>query len=114
MATRRALTAVDDESTESPFAHVEKTIHGVEYRFVELDAETYDECCELAKLENGNIDTVVLLKVMLPKSLVSPKLAERQFLKMPMSLRRALLTEVDLLHFPPVALPAPPAETESA
>lgn len=116
MATRRALTAVDGEPEESEFAHSEITVKGVEYKFVELDAETYDECCELAKREDGTIDTVLLLKVMLPKSLVSPKLGEQKIAKMPMSLRRSLLTEVDLLHFPPIALPAPasPPETPSA
>lgn len=113
MATRQ-LKPVDSAEESDEFAHSEVTLHGVTYQLRELDSKVYDECCELATKENGDIDTVLLLKIMLPKVCVSPKLTADKVGAMPMSLRRSLLEEVDRLHFPPVVLPKASSEAANS
>lgn len=77
---------------------------GKTYTFRELSAEEYDECVELASRGEGDdktLDTVQMLRWMIIKGSVDPKLDIASVAKMPFSLTTKISRAVNDLHFAP-------------
>ena len=102
MSARGPLKAVNT-NPEQPNAALTKsiTVRGVEYELIELGSEDYDECVDLARIDDERIDSASLLKFMLPKAIATPRMTDSQIKELPMGARRELLQAVNDLHFPP-------------
>ena len=97
----KAPTASD---IDEGFNTAEITIKGKTYSFRELSAEEYDECVELASHGEGDdktLDTVQMLRWMIVKGSVDPKLNPAQLGKLPFSATTKISRTVNDLHFKP-------------
>jgi len=74
-------------------------IRGAEFTIKELSAEEYDTALKQATKEDGDIDMVLLLRLMTIKSLQEPKLSAEDISKMPYKVSRRLSSAVNELHF---------------
>jgi hypothetical protein len=77
---------------------------GHSYTFRELSAEEYDKCVDLATSGEGedkNLDTVQMLRWMITKGSVEPKLSLDDLGKLPFSTVTRLSRAVNDLHFAP-------------
>jgi hypothetical protein len=86
------------------FNTTEITVKGKSYSFRELSAEEYDECVELASHGEGDdktLDTVQMLRWMIVKGSVDPKLNPAQLGKLPFSATTKISRAVNDLHFAP-------------
>jgi hypothetical protein len=74
-------------------------VRGKVYRFRELSANEYDEIIKLSTDENDNADLQTVLKLMVIKCCVDPKLTDTEFGALPMPVSRQLTTVVNKMHF---------------
>lgn len=97
MANRGAATVT--ELPKQEFVERELTLRGRTFRLRELNAGAYDECVRAATKPDDDIDMVVLLKLMVSKSLVEPKLGPDDLAELPYKVSRQLSAAVNQLHF---------------
>lgn len=89
-----APTKLDNEFTTKS-----ATIRGTTYVLRELDAQTYEDCIKSASDEDGNVDQSVMIRLMLDKSLIEPKLTVKDIFAKPYSVVRKLEAVVNDIHF---------------
>jgi len=88
-------------------AKLEATYRGETFSLVEIDAADYDDCVQRATTtkydsegeEQESIDQTLLFRLMLEKSLVTPKLTLAEIAGLGMRLVRQLERDVQTLHF---------------
>jgi len=83
----------------NPFLEKEVTLRGATYKFRELSSEEYDKLYKAAEKQDGDVDTIVLLRLMTTKSIVEPPLSADQLGKLPLRVTRELTRIVSDLHF---------------
>lgn len=93
----RTLSVVDPEP--NAFLEKETTLRGVTYKFRELSSEEYDKLYKAAEGADGEVDTIVLLRLMVAKTIVDPSLSADQLGKLPLRVSRELTRVVSDLHF---------------
>lgn len=87
-------------NSDPVFETVSTTIGGTEYVIRELTAGEYDECLSVAtNPETGDVDMVLMVKLMLIKSIEKPALSDTQLMNLPYKVSRALKREVSRLHW---------------
>lgn len=84
---------------DAQFETVDVEIGGQTYTLRELDAGEYDQCLETATGKDGDVDMVMMVKLMLIKSIQSPALSDVQLSKLPYKTSRALKRAVSRLHW---------------
>jgi hypothetical protein len=103
MATKTAAGPSDTDIAES-FNTTDVTHKGKTFSFRELSAEEYDQCVELASKGEGDdksLDTVQLLRWMIVRGSVDPKLDPASLGKLPFSATTKISKAVNDLHFLP-------------
>jgi uncharacterized membrane protein YukC len=91
MATRNA---------DPVFETVDINIGGITYTLRELNAGEYDECLNVAtNAESGDVDMVMMVKLMLIKSIQTPDLTDVQLMALPYKVSRSLKRAVSQLHW---------------
>lgn len=75
------------------------TLRGVTYRFRELSADKYEEILKEAEGPDGTADLATVLRLMIPESLVDPKLTTEQIYKKPLPVVTAIQNHVNRMHF---------------
>jgi hypothetical protein len=88
-----------NKSGVSDFEEREVSIRGTEFKIRELSAEEYDTCLKSATKPDGDIDMVLLLRLMVLKSLQEPKMGAEDLTKLPYKVSRQLSSAVNDLHF---------------
>lgn len=87
-------------NTEPVFETVDLNVGGITYTLRELTAGEYDECLTIAtNAETGDVDMVMMVKLMLIKSIEKPDLTDIQLAALPYKVSRALKREVSRLHW---------------
>lgn len=81
------------------FEEREVEIRGAKFTIRELSAEEYDTCLKAATKADGDIDMVLLLRMMVLRSLQEPKMAAEDIIKLPYKVSRRLSSAVNELHF---------------
>lgn len=94
MARGQGVSTLTDE-----FVTKEVVIRGTTYRLKELSETEYDACSKMATGADGRLDSVLLLKVMLSKALVEPKLSAEQLAAKPYRVGNELRAEINRLHW---------------
>jgi hypothetical protein len=74
-------------------------IRGAKFTIRELSAEEYDTCLKAANKADGDIDMVLLLRLMVMRSLQEPKMSAEDISKLPYKVSRRLASAVNELHF---------------
>lgn len=92
----RTLSVVEEPNA---FLEKEVSLRGVNYKFRELSSEDYDKLYKTAEKQDGEVDTIVLLRLMVTKSIVEPPLTPDQLGKLPLRVSRELTRVVSDLHF---------------
>lgn len=77
------------------------TLRGTTYEFRELSGEKYEDFVKMAEGQDGTADLATVLRLMIPESLVSPKLTAEQLYAKPMPVLSALQGLVNRMHFTP-------------
>jgi len=104
---------VTKAAVDEAFDTIEVTHKGKTFSFRELTAEEYDQCVALATGDDKSLDTVQLLRWMIVKGSVDPKLDPASLGKLPFSAVGKISKAVNDLHFAPDPDDAvPPAEPE--
>jgi hypothetical protein len=85
------------------FTETSVTIRGTEYKLRELSAGQYDDAVRSAETSSGEVDSVLLLRLMLIDSLVEPALSPDQINELPYRVIRVLNRAVNELHWSPEA-----------
>jgi len=109
----------------SDFLEETLTVRGVTYRLRELSIGEYDDLVKKATItrtnalgeESETIDNSVLLKMMVNKCLVDPKLTPEQQSRLPMRVMLKLNTTVNRMHYgdePEEKTPEPADDAEGA
>lgn len=83
----------------SDFEQKTFTIRGREFTIRELSAEEYDGCVAASRREDDTLDAVLLLRLMMIRSVVSPTLTAEGVSKMPYKVVRKLGDEVNEMHY---------------
>lgn len=86
-------------TTDAAFETVDVAIGGSTYTLRELTAGEYDEVLAIATQDDGDVDMVMMVKLMLIKSIESPALSDVQLSKLPYRISRALKRAVSQLHW---------------
>lgn len=94
MSSRK--TALNEEFYEETIK-----LRGTEYRFRELTGAQYEDFVKLCEGPDGTSDLSAVLKLMIPASLVDPKLTADQILAKPLPVYNALAGVVNRIHFRP-------------
>lgn len=87
------------EEFEDGFKIVRATMRGVTYVIRELPADEYEKCVEKSKSDSGASDNITLLKLMLDKALMQPKMTVAELWKLPYPIIRKLNDIINDLHF---------------
>lgn len=90
----RTKTAVNEEFLEDSV-----TLRGVTYRFRELSGERYEEMLKEAEGPDGTADLSTVLRLMIPESLIDPKLTTEQIYRKPLPVLTAIQNHVNRMHF---------------
>lgn len=93
MANRK-VTALDDE-----FRTETITLRGQAYTFREISGADYEECVKLAEGPDGSADLATVLRLMIPRSLVSPKWDAEKLYAKPLPVLTAIQNLVNKMHF---------------
>ena len=75
------------------------TLRGTKYTFREISADKYEELLKTAEGEDGTADLSLVLRLMIPESLIEPKLTTEQIYKKPLPVVTAIQNTVNRLHF---------------
>jgi hypothetical protein len=87
-------------NSEPDFETVDLIIGGITYSLKELTAGEYDDCLNVAtNSETGDVDMVLMVKLMLIKSIQKPNLSDVQLSQLPYKVSRTLKREVSRLHW---------------
>lgn len=87
-------------TNEAQFETVDVEVGGVTYTLRELEAGEYDECLQIATNEQtGDVDMVMMVRLMLIKSIEKPALSDVQLAKLPYKTSRSLKRAVSALHW---------------
>ncbi len=120
MATKDIKLVKPDES-EDLFEHKEITLRGTTYRLRELEGAVYDECVEMATSDTDDqgrrmTDWGMVNKFVLERSLVEPKMNQRELNALPYAVRQSLFIISGDLHpaFPKEARPEEAKNGKSA
>ena len=81
------------------FKETTATLRGTVYVLKELDAQTYEDCIKKATDDDGMVDQSLMIRLMLDKSLVSPKMTVKEIFEKPYSVVRKLESIVNDIHF---------------
>lgn len=84
---------------DAHFDETEVEIGGLTYRLRELTAGEYDEALSVSTKEDGDVDMVMMVKLMLIKSIVEPPLRDSQLAALPYKTSRTLKRAVSDLHW---------------
>lgn len=103
MSTR--VTTADP--LDLPFAEATVVVGGRAFKFRELSVKENDECADASRGENGTIDGRVMMRLMVAKSSVDPKITVERLASMPQRAYSTLADTVNDLHAAPF-----PEETE--
>lgn len=87
------------EEFDDQFKTVRATMRGRTYVLRELEADEYERCLEQSRGEDGESDNIALLKLMLAKSVVEPKMTVAQLWKLPYPVIRKLNDIINEMHF---------------
>jgi hypothetical protein len=87
-------TALSDEFLEESI-----TLRGTKYVFREISAEQYETALKMAEGPDGTTDLSTVLRLMIPDSLVEPKLTAEQLYKKPLPVVTAIQNLVNRMHF---------------
>ena len=87
------------ESFEDGFKVVRATMRGTTYVLKELPADVYEKCLEGSRDSEGNSDNITLLKLMLDKALIEPKMTVKQLWELPYPVIRKLNDIINDIHF---------------
>lgn len=74
-------------------------LRGTTYVFREVSGATYEECVKTAEGEDGTADLATVLKLMIPESLVSPKMSVEEIYAKPLPVLTRIQSLVNELHF---------------
>lgn len=108
MATRvKEPTALSEEFLEET-----AVIRGTTYRFREISGAKYEEFLKTAEGPEGTANLGTVLRLMIPESMVEPKLTSDQFYSKPLPVVTAIETIVNKMHFRTEPVTAPDAEAE--
>lgn len=86
-------------NTEPQFETVDVSAGGITYTLRELNAGEYDECLTIATDDKGDVDMVMMVRLMLIKSIQSPPLSDVELAQLPYRVSRALKRAVSSLHW---------------
>lgn len=75
------------------------TLRGTTYKFRELSGERYEELLKEAEGPDGTADLSTVLRLMIPESLIDPKLTTEQIYRKPLPVVTAIQNHVNRLHF---------------
>jgi hypothetical protein len=103
---------VKTEEMDDGFVTVNATIRGTRYVLRELPADDYQKCQEGAINADGMVDNVTMLKLMLAKAVVEPKLTAVELFKRPYPVIRKLNDIINDMHFTPIETDEEKAEEE--
>lgn len=84
---------------DEEFLEQTAVIRGTTYRFREISGEKYEEILKTAEGPDGTADLATVLKLMIPESLIEPRLTAEQFYKKPYPVVSAVQTVVNKMHF---------------
>lgn len=108
MAGRTAVAEPESVGSPAPAKDAEElddelitktvTIRGTDYLLRELSQEEYDACVQMATGKDG-FDNILLLKFMLSKSLVKPKLTAEDLKRKPFKVTNELRMHVNRMHW---------------
>jgi len=84
---------------DSEFRTTSLTLRGTTYTFRELSGEQYEEFIKMAAGPDGDADLSVVLKLMAPEALISPKLTAKEIYAKPMPVFNAIIGQVNTMHF---------------
>lgn len=99
MARGATVTDIKSKGSMTDFDEREVEIRGSAFKIRELSAEEYDNCLKAATKVDGDIDMVLLLRLMTIRSLQEPKMSAEDIAKLPYKVSRRLSTAVNTLHF---------------
>lgn len=99
MARGATVTSINKGATLTDFDERKVEIRGAEFTIKELSAEEYDTTLKSATKADGDIDMVLLLRLMTIKSLQEPKMSPEDMAKLPYKVSRRLASAVNDLHF---------------
>lgn len=86
-------------TSDADFEEVTVVVSGKEYVLRELTAREYDECLTLSTAEDGDVDMVQMVKLMLIHSITKPALSDQQLGNLPYKVSRTLKRAVSQLHW---------------
>lgn len=92
------LTTVPSNG-QPTFEEAEVVVGDITYRVRELSAGEYDECLTIATQENGDVDMVMMVKLMLIKGIVEPPLSDTKLAGLPYKTSRSLKRAISQLHW---------------
>lgn len=92
------LTTVPS-SGQPAFEEAELEVGGITYRVRELSAGEYDECLTIATQSDGDVDMVMMVKLMLIKGIVEPSLNDTKLSALPYKTSRSLKRAISQLHW---------------
>ena len=92
----RTLSAVPDGPR---FDEVEVEVGGVAYKLRELSAGEYDEALRVSTKDDGDVDMVMMVNLMLIKGSAEPPLKDTQLAALPYKTSRALKRAISDLHW---------------
>jgi len=93
------VAARTKDAFSGEFLTEEVTIRGVTYKFRELTGAQYEECLKLAEGPDGDANLSTVLRLMIPLSLVDPKLSAEQIYEKPLPVVSAIQNVVNQMHF---------------
>lgn len=99
MARGATVTDIKKGMGLAEFEERQVEIRGQKFTIKELSAEEYDTALKAATKPDGDIDMVLLLRMMVLRSLQEPKMSAEEVNRLPYKVSRRLATAVNELHF---------------
>lgn len=100
-------TALNEEFYEETV-----TLRGTTYRFRELTGAQYEDFVKICEGPDGTSDLGAVLKLMIPASMLEPKLTADQIMAKPLPIYNALAGVVNRMHFRTEPVEGEPEATE--
>lgn len=90
------------ESMDGEFKTITATMRGTKYVIRELPADEYEKCLKAATDDKRQLDNSTMLRLMLDKALIEPRIPVSDLWKKPFPVVRKLNDIVDELHYTPI------------
>lgn len=100
------------ELTEE-FLEEKVVLRGTTYTFREITGEQYEEVLKMAEGPDGNADLSTVLRLMIPLSMIEPKISAEALYRKPLPVVTAIQGVVNRMHFRTEPTAAPVEEGES-